>query len=70
MRKRTSKIFEVSNDIPETHMVRKKAKGHVDQETLRNHLNHGDHTGKMDDVKRANHPDAHEIETDILGEDE
>jgi hypothetical protein len=64
---RKSKIFEVSNEIPAIHVHPKGKKPEAHEATLKEHHNSGGHEGHMDHVNRGSHPEAHELETDIMG---
>ena len=64
---RKSKIFEPPEHIPAVHVVRKGRKPEPHEATLRNHHNSGSHEGTMDRVSREGHPDAHHLDTDVMG---
>jgi hypothetical protein len=66
---RRSKIFQPSNDIPPIHVHPRAKKPDAPEGTLKNHHNKGAHEGTMDDVSRHNHPDAHHLDTEIMGND-
>ena len=65
-----SKIFKPSDQIPPIHVHRRAGKPSAPSGQLKNHHNRGGHPGNMDDVERGSHPEAEEIPTDIVGNDD
>ena|SRR6516225_4626121 len=66
-----AKIFEVSEMIPEETVIPRKYQPATDETLLNVHRNNGDgsgsHLGNMDDVDRGAWPDAAQLESKIMG---
>lgn len=67
---RKSKIFVPSNEIPPIHVHRRQSKPSAPEGQLKNHHNKGSHTGHMDDVNRSSHPEADELPSKFMGNED